>query len=179
MKPISLLVLVLFIGLLITPALAEETLTNSGASIYIKPTLAVKGTITKVVTTAAPTIEPTAAPTTAEPTPEITEIPVTAVPTTAPVTIVPTLTQIQETIEKLKPAVWKDTTPKISKNKLSIGTAQVQRVKVMDADNKNITISEVSVTNNQIDLPFDVSKPGKIAVKMQIGDVVYVIRRDV
>jgi DNA polymerase III sliding clamp (beta) subunit (PCNA family) len=87
-------------------------------------------------------------------------------------------TIVQESFGRVKPVLWKDNGPKLSKNKLVFESSIMRQIKVTDADNKNVTIP-TTITNNQIDLPFDVSKPGKIAVRMQVGDIVYVIRRNV
>jgi hypothetical protein len=98
--------------------------------------------------------------------------------TTVP-TVIPTATPtgIQDAIEKVKPVKWKDTTAKIRGNKLVFETAVQQKVVIRDADDVNSTVLVQTVVNNQIDLPVDISKPGKISIKMQVGDVVYVIRR--
>ena len=174
--------------LLIIPIGAADIATNTGTPVYIEPTLAVSKTITKAtpipttaittVATPAPTPVPTEKPTevitevipeiTFTPKPEITFTPIQTITTAA-----------QEVFGRVKPGMWKDTTPKISKNKLTFSTVSVQQVRVMDADDKNVTLSIQTPVNNQIDLPVDISKPGRIAVKMQVGDVVYVIRREV
>lgn len=180
------LIVLILILLLAIPVIAQETLTNTGSPVYIEPTLSVSKTITKPIIIETPVPEPT---------PEVTEvitIKPTEAPTEIPVTIVPEITTTQSIADqlvnlviptqipvKIKPVVWKDTSPKISKNKLVFETAVIQQVIVQDADDKNVTISVSTPVNNQIDLPVDISKPGKIAVKMQVGDVVYVIRRNV
>jgi len=184
-RGISLLVLVLFLSLMIiVPISAEDVVTNVGTKVYIEPTLAVSKTIT--IPTTAPTTVATPAPTpvpTAEPTEVITEVIPEITFTPKPeITITPIqtiTTPAEEVFGRVKPGMWKDTTPKISKNKLTFSAVSVQQVRVMNADDKNVTLSIQTPVNNQIDLPVDISKPGRIAVKMQVGDVVYVIRREV
>jgi hypothetical protein len=176
MKAISIIVLILFIVVLIVPVLAQETLTNTGTPVYTEPTLSASKTVTKItiVPTAVLTTEPTPIPTTVQ-----TTI-VTAVPTSIPTTVAEAQATIKETIVKIKLInKWKDTSPKLSKNKLVFETATPQQISVQDADDKNVTLSVSTSVNNQIDLPVDISKPGRISVKMQVGDVVYVIRREV
>ena len=72
---------------------------------------------------------------------------------------------------------WKDTSPKLSGNSFVFDKDIVESIVVKDADDQK-QVLKATINGNQLDLPFDASQPGKIAIRIEAGNLVYIIRRN-